>query len=161
MPLTLAQLINNYRNLSAKMGRTMAQDAVQVASDMNAQTTLRRIERGEDAEGSPFTAYSKQYAKKRKGRGRQTAHKDYTFTGQYNASVNPTVKAEKPGEVTVQMAARGNDNQLKAAGAFRTEKKAGKSDRAANINSPSDQEIKEAEKAFAARRENQIVKILT
>lgn len=157
---SLSEFIEIYRRFPEQMAQTLAQDALQVASDLNAQVTLRRIERGENADGGSFSPYSLPYERYRQRRGRQTAFKSYEFEGLLNASIHPEIKSQKVGEVVVSIAARGQLSEDKLRGAFRVEKKHGASDAAANILTPSEEETNNAEIAFAERRARRAQQLL-
>lgn len=65
-----------------RLNGTQERRAVEVASDLRAQVQNRIITTGTDADGNNFPAYSTQYKKTRKDKGRQTDHVDLFFSGQ-------------------------------------------------------------------------------
>lgn len=159
--MNLSDFIPHYRNAKRQMEATLAQDALQTAADIKAQVNLRVTERGEDAEGARFSEYGEQWKRDRQRRGRRTDRKVYYDHGHRVASVHEEITSQKQGEVTVSIKHRGNDNEMKARGAYATEKrKRNASDRAANILSPSDKEIDNATKAFTERRERRLEQLL-
>ena len=100
------------------MQRNRPKEVLIIASELKAQVQYRIQSTGTDFTGAAFIGYSPAYAKTRKERGRQTAHFDFTVTGQAWNNIRPVVIANTETSTTVETGAQDAGNRAKLYGAF-------------------------------------------
>jgi len=106
-----------YKARIETMQRNRPKEVVIIASELKAQVQFRIQSKGTDF-GAAFIGYSPAYAGKRKERGRQVGHVDFTFTGQMWNNIRPVVIANTETSTTVEVGAQDAGNRAKLYGAL-------------------------------------------
>lgn len=107
-----------YKARIETMQRNRPKEVVIIASELKAQVQFRIQSTGTDFTGAAFIGYSPAYAGKRKERGRQVGHFDFTFTGQAWNNIRPVVIANTETSTTVETGAQDAGNRAKLYGAL-------------------------------------------
>lgn len=116
-----------------KLNDERPREALRIVQDLSTLIKLRIQGSGENAEGSPFEAYTPQYSiYGRQRQGYQSEYVDFTRTGRLFASVQPQIIEAEKTRTIVTLEPTGQENILKAAGQVR---------KRGNILTPSKEEI--------------------
>ena len=146
-------LTRRLQRMVGDLARTQAADAAATSQDVMGLVKLRLAQRGTDSMGDQFSDYSDDYASYRRSRGRQSAVKDFNFTGELYRSIHVRVAPIRLGVVQTLIGPRGRDNRQKLRGQIVIEmKKRGVLLPRANPIYPSRKDIETAKKAYEKRR---------
>ena len=107
-----------YRARLENLQKNRPKEVLIIASELKAQVQFRIQSRGQDFTGAAFVGYSPAYTGIRKQQGRQTAHVDFTFTGQLWNNIRPVVIANTETSTTVETGAQDAGNRAKLYGAL-------------------------------------------
>lgn len=114
MSVTIEQHIKDIRKLRNNLPVWALNKAEAIATqDVIVNIQERVQDKGIDEVGNPFSPYSKSYKKKRKKRGFQTGHKDFTFTTEMWNQFGVVSKKRTSKEINIKLGGKNRDSQIK------------------------------------------------
>ena len=140
--MTAPDFIRTWQRKLDALNANRPRETFIIAQELKTAVQLRIQTSGRDYTLTPFVPYVPTYAERRKSKGRQTAHVDFTDTGRLWNNIQPEIVENTPTKTVIVTTARSNDNKNKLRGALR---------KRGNITLPSKRDLDLAQKANEAR----------